>query len=60
MDFGGPGLVEQGGVAPSGGTEHRADIPETVFESLYKVWEIKKKKNQLIKMHFLGVGREKL
>lgn len=59
MDFGGPGLVEQGGVAPSGGTEHRADIPETVFESLYKVWEIKKK-NQLIKMHFLGVGREKL
>lgn len=40
MDFGGPGLVEQGGVAPMGGTEHRADIPETVFESLYKVWEI--------------------
>lgn len=37
--------MEQGGVAPSGGTEHRADIPETVFESLYKVWEIKKKKS---------------
>lgn len=35
--------MEQGGVAPTGGTEHRADIPETVFESLYKVWEIKKK-----------------
>lgn len=30
-------------MAPTGGTEHRADIPETVFESLYKVWEIKKK-----------------
>lgn len=35
----GPGLVEGGGAAPSG-YKAQIDIPETVFESLYKVWEI--------------------
>lgn len=38
----GPGLVEGGGAAPSG-YKAQIDIPETVFESLYKVWEIKNK-----------------